>query len=108
VPELPYVNFYCSDWLGDTKVRRMSHEQRGIHIDLLCHAWGEDDGAIPADPDELAHLLGVTRRKLDSLWPKVGVAWESNGNGGLVNPRLERERAKQQAKRNARKGGSDG
>lgn len=98
MPELPYVPFYCSDWLGDTKVRRMSFEERGIHFDLLCHAWQEP---IPADADERAQLLGIPKRKLSTAWAKVGQCWISDGNGSLINPRLERERNKQQMKRKA-------
>lgn len=105
MPELPYVPFYCSDWLGDTKVRRMSLEERAVHFDLLCHSWQE---AVPADPDERAHLLGITRRKLDALWRRVGPCWQSDGNGGLVNPRMEKERAKQKAKRKAGSTGAGG
>lgn len=106
MPELPYVNFYCSDWLGDSKVRKMPLEARAVHIDLLCHAWNL--GSIPADKDECAQMLGVPKRKLAALWPKVAPCWESDSNGGFVNARLEREREKQQAKRNARKSGSNG
>jgi uncharacterized protein YdaU (DUF1376 family) len=102
VPELPYVTFYCSDWLGDSKVRRMPLEARALHIDLLCHAWNL--GYVPADMEECAQMLGVPKRKLVSLWPKLAPCWQSDGNGGFVNPRLEREREKQRAKRNASKG----
>lgn len=104
MPELPYVPFYCSDWLGDTKVRRMSWEERAIHFDLLCHAWQEP---IPADADERAQLLGINRRKLDAAWRRVGKCWQSDGNGALFNPRLEKERAKQKAKRGAGKSGAE-
>jgi uncharacterized protein YdaU (DUF1376 family) len=81
----------------------MSLEQRGAYFDLLCHAW--DDGAIPADLQERAHLLGVTARKLTALWPKIDPCWEPNGNGGLVNPKMERVRHQQKAKQRAGKQG---
>lgn len=99
MPELPYFPFYGSDWLGDSMVRRMPLEARGVYIDLLCHAW--DAGCIPSDRDEIAHMLGIQRRKLDSLWSSIEPWWKSDGNGGLINPRQERERAKQKAKRKA-------
>jgi uncharacterized protein YdaU (DUF1376 family) len=104
VPELPYVNFYCSDWLGDSKVRRMPLEARALHIDMLCHAWNV--GNVPADFEECAAMLGVTRGKLEKLWPKLSPCWEPDGNGGFTNPRLERERTKQRSKRGT-KGDSD-
>lgn len=106
MPELPYVPFYCSDWLGDTKVRRMSLEERAIHFDLLCHSWQESP--LPADHGDLAQMLGLPRRKLDAAWKRVGVCWESDGNGGIVNARLERERGKQKAKRKAGATGAGG
>lgn len=100
MPELPYVNFYCSDWLGDSKVRRMGPEARGHHIDLICHSWQEP---LPADKEELAEMLGVQRRKFDSLWlPKLSTCWTVEGEH-IVNKRLEKEREKQRKKR----GGGD-
>jgi hypothetical protein len=105
VPELPYFPFYGSDWLGDSKVRRMPLEARAVHIDLICHSW--DIGPIPADPDEASHLLGLPVKKFKTLWPKVEVCWESDGNGGFLNPRLEKVRAKQRAKRKGRKSDPD-
>lgn len=95
MPELPYVNFYCSDWLGDSKVRRMGAEARGLHIDLICHSWQEP---LPADKEVLAEMLGVQRRKLETLWPKLATCWETDGHH-LVNKRLEKERQKQRKKR---------
>lgn len=100
MPELPYAPFYFSDWLGDTKVRRMTYEERGVYFELLANSWQEP---IPADLNEVAHLLGIPRRKLDSLWKKVGACWVSDGNGSLLNPRLERERAKQKGQQKAGK-----
>ena len=105
MPEL-YFPFYGSDWLGDTQTRRMSIEQRGLFIDLLCHAW--DGGSIPADQKALAALVGITPRKLASLWPGLDTHWQSDGNGGLVNPKLEDVRQKQQAKRRAGSAGGKG
>jgi len=99
VPELPYVNFYCSDWLGDSKVRRMGAEARGLHIDLLCHSWQEP---LPADQAELAEMLGVPARKLESLWPKLAPCWSTDGDQ-IINKRLEKERQKQRSRR----GGGD-
>lgn len=97
MPELPYVNFYCSDWLGDSKVRRMGAEARGLHIDLICHSWQEP---LPADKGELAEMLGVQRRKLESVWPKLASCWTVDGKS-IVNKRLEKERQKQRSKRGA-------
>jgi uncharacterized protein YdaU (DUF1376 family) len=77
----------------------MGAEARGLHIDLICHSWQEP---LPADKDALAEMLGVQRRKLESLWPKLESCWTTNGDN-LVNKRLEKERQKQRNKR----GGGD-
>lgn len=94
--ELPYAPFYFSDWLGDTKVRRMNYEERGMYFELLAHAWQDP---IPKDMDDIAHILGVTPARLEKAWKKIGPCWISDGNGSLLNPRLEKERKKQAAKR---------
>lgn len=107
MPRRPYVQFYFSDWLGDTKLRRLSLEQRAVHFELLCHAWDAEDGTVPADLGERALMLGVTTQKLKSLWPKLEPLWISDGNGGLVNPRVVRDRAKQKAKQEAGKKGGE-
>lgn len=105
MPELPYVNFYCSDWLGDSKVRLMPLEARALHIDLLCHAWNL--GGVPEDDSERARLLGIDTRKLRSLWPALEPCWLSDGEGGLVNRRLEKEREKQRTKRGLKDGANE-
>lgn len=105
MPALPYVNFYCSDWLGDTKVRRMGREGRGVHIDMLCHAW-QDEAGLPSDLNDLGELLGVPVRELKRLWPKVEVCWTEVG-GALFNARLETERGKQKGKQKAGKTGGE-
>jgi hypothetical protein len=59
---------------------------------------------------ERARLVSSTPARLKKLWPVLDCKWQSDGNGGLVNPRQERERVdalKAHAKRVAagRKGG---
>lgn len=105
MPELPYVPFYTSDWLGDTRVKLLPLEARAIYFDLLCHSW--QLGHIPTRGAERAHLLGITPRKEASLWRHIAGFWESDGNGGLVNARMERVRAKQNARRKAGKRGGE-
>jgi uncharacterized protein YdaU (DUF1376 family) len=46
----------------------------------------------------LAEMLGVQRRKLDSLWSRLDPCWAVEGDH-LVNKRLEKEREKQRKKR---------
>lgn len=107
MPRRPFVQFFYSDWLGDTKVRRMPPEARGYHIDMLCHAWATEDASVPADLRELALLIGTTPARLRAVWSKLEPCWESDGNGGLVNPRVQRDRAKQKARADAGKKGGE-
>lgn len=88
---LPYLKFYPGDWLSSATVRRMSPEARGLYWDLLAVAWQE--GGLPADPSTLAGWLGLTPRRFKRIWSEIESCWVSDGNGGLVNPRQERERA---------------
>lgn len=89
--ELPYMRLWISDLLADPAVWRMDHEEFGIYMKLLCLSWKER-GSVPADPKARAKLLGLTPRRLASIWESMEGKWVSDGNGGLVNPKQERER----------------
>ncbi len=92
-PTPPAFQFYPNDWLGSSKVGRMSPAAEGAYIRLLCYAWGEDDCSVPADPAELAYLS------------RLGPDWDLHAdvlsecfkecNGRWVNERLFSERQKQ-------------
>lgn len=85
----PAFQFYAADFLVDTAA--MSPEQLGVYIRLLCNSWV--NRGIPSEPRQIARIAGVSERKLNALWPALKGRWESDGNGGLVNPRLETVRA---------------
>ena len=87
----PAFLLYTTDLLADGAVMAMTLEEFGAFMKLLCIAWGEE--GIPADDKALCRLLGVSPRKWKSLWPAMESKWESNGNGRLINPRMERVRA---------------
>ena len=88
--DLPFMKLWVGDLFGDPIVRAMDESEFGLYVLALCFAWQE--GEIPADEVQRAKSLGVTRQRLRKLWPAIESKWESNGNGGLVNPRQERER----------------
>lgn len=89
--ELPYMRLWVDDLMSDPDVYGMSVDEFGAYLRLLCVAWRK--GSIPSDEAACAKAIGVTPRRFSRLWETVGQKWESNGNGGLVNPRQERERA---------------
>lgn len=87
---LPYMRLWVDDLMSDPDVYGMSVDEFGAYLKLLCVAWRK--GSIPSDEAAAAKAIGVTPRRFARLWETVGPKWESNGNGGLVNPRQERER----------------
>lgn len=95
----PAFQFYPGDFLSDENVAAMSLEERGAYITLLCYCWKE--GSIPAETKRIARLLGVRSQVITRLWPGLEPCFrEASGKPGrLVNPRLERERRKQVARR---------
>lgn len=85
------MKFYPSEWLSDQRVMLMSPAQKGIYIDLLCHAWTE--GSIPSDPREIARLLHVHPRTLGPLLDGVlGQFCPASDPSRLTHKRLEKER----------------
>lgn len=89
----PAYQMYAADFAMDTA--RMTAEQVGCYIRLLNDAWV--NGGIPVDPAEMASIAGVTPRRFKaSVWPALERCWISDGNGSMLNPRMEAEREKQQ------------
>lgn len=88
--ELPFMRLWVRDFMADPDVQEMNVDELGAYFRLLLVAW--EKGAVPADTKRQARLLKVSPRRLERLWEVIGPKWESDGNGGLVNPRQERER----------------
>jgi len=94
IEKSPAFQFYPKDWLTSETVRRMSMEQRGVYITLLCHQWLE--GSLPADMGTLARVSQVSPKLLrGSFREALGKTFLLSGDGRLRNPRLELERVKQ-------------
>lgn len=91
--EAPAFQFYASDFLGDPAVIAMTLEERGAYITLLCIAWMQE--GISADTDTIRRMLHATPRRFERMWPAIESCWKSNGNGRLVNPRMEKVRTEQ-------------
>lgn len=53
--KLPWFKFYAQDWLTDPRVLRLSNEQRGVYLWLLCRQW--HDGSLPYDVHDVYPLL---------------------------------------------------
>lgn len=91
----PAFQFYPRDFLSDSNVLAMTMAERGCYITLLCLCW--TDGSLPADLSRMARLIGLTSGQLQKMWPALGVCFKPHPDdvGRLVQPRLERERVKQ-------------
>jgi uncharacterized protein YdaU (DUF1376 family) len=89
----PAFQFYPSDFLGSSKVSRMSLTERGAYITLLAYCW--QDGGLPTDTKTLAAMLHVKAIQFDRMWSGPLHECFHERNGKLQNARLEEERKKQ-------------
>lgn len=59
----PSFQFYPRDFVSSSAVTRMTPEERGGYIMLLCHAWDSDEpGVLPDDDAALSALSGLGKR----------------------------------------------
>lgn len=86
---LPYFKWFPADAETDEAYVSMSDQQLGFFHRCLNRAWLND--GLPADLDQLAGVMRVTRKYLDTIWRQVGKCWYEE-NGRLLNPRQEEER----------------
>ena len=60
--QLPYFKFFVDSW-GNGKINALSHEEKGIFIDLVCLIW-RDEGMLNI---AIAHLAKLLRCDEDAL-----------------------------------------
>jgi uncharacterized protein YdaU (DUF1376 family) len=80
----PSFQFYPQDFMSDLNVQKMTMEERGVYITLLCHCWIED--GLPTDDGDPIGTLFKSHAVAKCFIKK---------KGKFRNPRLDRERAKQ-------------
>lgn len=67
----PWFKFFTSDWLGNAKLKRCTHEEKGIWIDVLCLLHDQAEYGVVRWPlDELAQAAGTSKIKLKKLVEK--------------------------------------
>jgi len=90
--KFPYFRWFPSDAEGDNLYASLSFAEVGLFHKLLNKAW--PNGGIPADPQEIAKILGRDAAEVAELWPRVKRCFvqKRNKNLQMVNPRQERER----------------
>ena len=90
----PAFQFYVNDWLSSKNVARMTLEQQGAYIRLLCYAWDDEDCGLDDDDDELAFLSGLKEGWFKGSSTVLRRCFEAK-DGRLYNVRLLEERQKQ-------------
>lgn len=80
----PYLPLFVGDFLASTVT--WTGPERGLYLQLLCMEWAS--GPLPIDPDRLARSLHYSPEEFAALWSTVRPKFH-NGDGALVNPRLE-------------------
>jgi uncharacterized protein YdaU (DUF1376 family) len=90
----PSFQFYPRDFISSSAVTRMTPEERGGYIMLLCHAWDSDTpGVLPDDDTALASLSGLGRRWAKCR-PAIARAFTVDG-GTWMQQRMVAEREAQ-------------
>lgn len=94
--ELPYMRLWVDDLMADLQELGLTDEEFGAYMRLLLVAWKR--GKVSAEIGANARYTSAGPSRLAKLWPAFEEKWETDGNGGLVNPRQERERQEAIAK----------
>lgn len=67
----PSFQFYPADWQANSNLRRCSHEERGIWVDVLCLLHDQAEYGVVRWPlKEIAQAIGCTAAKLSGLVSK--------------------------------------
>lgn len=82
--ELPFMQLYVSDYLGDT--RALSCEQHGAYLLLLMTMWNAR-GTLPDDDKVLARIVSLSVKKWRSIRPAL-MPYFDIVDGNLTNKRV--------------------
>lgn len=81
----PSFQFYPDDWLSNSNLRRCTHEERGIWMDILCILHDQEEyGVIRWPIADIARAIGTTTTKVKRLAEK-GVMKGADSND-VVQP----------------------
>lgn len=87
----PAFQMYSADFFMDTN--HWTIEEMGIYTRLLLTEWSQ--GSLPFEIPRLARIAGCSSKKFQLWWGTISVKFIPNGDGKLINLRLEEEREKQ-------------
>lgn len=103
--DLPFMKLWVDDLLADLTEMGLTDEEFGAYMRLLLIAWQR--GSIFADVKKNARWLTCSDARLKKLWPAFAHKWHPDGNGGLVNPRMEKVRGEALGKSSKAKAAAD-
>jgi len=63
--KLPYFPFYYLDWLSSSSVSMMTHEEKGLFIDMLSRCYNDD--GLPDNQDKLQRLFNCDSKVLSTV-----------------------------------------
>ena len=67
----PAFQFYPSDWQGNSNLRRCTHEEKGVWVDVLCLLHDQEEYGVARWPlKEIAQAVGCSPSKLRGLVTK--------------------------------------
>lgn len=96
--DMPFFKLFPSDWLGSSKVRRLSPAARGVLIDVLCLAWQSSprgtlqDGGEAWTLEVLASMLsGSTQANVAMLKEAIKAGCIVSVDGILQIPELVKQ-----------------
>lgn len=90
----PAFQFYPKDYQADENVRAMTHEERGIYVDLLCLYWVS--GSLPNDIRRLSRMVSLPQPHFEMCWEAIQPCFKPTEDGQrLTQKRMDAEREKQ-------------
>ena len=96
----PAYQWYPKDYLSDVLTTLMTLEEEGAYRRLLDHSWLE--GSIPNDMKALGRMCkGLPPERMQEIWKSLEPCFRLKGDRWF-HPRLEQERKKQKANREAK------
>ena len=83
--KLPAFPLYASDFDMDTAT--WENDELGAYLRLLLYEWV--NGGLPNDTYKLAKIVRESQRKFIDKWKNLSHKFTLNGNGLLINQRME-------------------
>jgi uncharacterized protein YdaU (DUF1376 family) len=87
----PAFQLYAQDFDMDTAT--WENDEVGAYLRLLLYEWV--NGGLPSDTYKLSKIVRESEKKFVGKWKNLSTKFIQNGNGLLINKRMEEVRQKQ-------------